>query len=201
MFLPLTSWHCISVTLTCVLEPERDPPPPPPTACIPSCGANAECKVVGNRGTCACLDGFHGRPELGCTPECVTTLDCEHDRACVNQRCIDPCPGACGSGAKCRVLHHNPLCSCPEGMVGDPFAVCLPAPGMLSAVSSPYHPFDIDNKFDVYLGTPPFNDGLLKQFANSFQLHLQSLSCHASLVHAAAMLSAHHQAAMLCAPV
>ena len=38
------------------------PAPLPPLTCNPSCGANAQC----NKGTCQCLDGFHGDPIIGC---------------------------------------------------------------------------------------------------------------------------------------
>lgn len=131
----MTNYHFHQQLWSCALEPDVEHPPgPPPTACTPSCGANAECKVVGNRGTCTCLTGFLGRPELGCKPECITSLDCSYDRACVNQRCIDPCVGSCGLGAQCQVSNHNPICSCPKGMVGDPFRICQPStPGMLHA--------------------------------------------------------------------
>ncbi|KAA0193423.1 hypothetical protein HAZT_HAZT000223 [Hyalella azteca] len=41
-------------------------------------------------------------------------------------RCIDPCVGACGSGAECRVELHKPICSCPKGFTGHPFESCRP---------------------------------------------------------------------------
>nr|XP_027235379.1 neurogenic locus notch homolog protein 3-like [Penaeus vannamei] len=125
--------YVLSLMPVCLCVAPLDPglettPFPPAAPCTPSCGANAECQVVGGKGTCACLPGFYGRPELGCTPECITNSDCVPTRACINQRCVDPCAGSCGVQAECRVLNHNPICSCPRGYVGDPFRACHPAP-------------------------------------------------------------------------
>lgn len=44
--------------------------------------------------------------------------------ACINQKCRDPCPGSCGSGAECRVVSHSPQCLCPPGYTGDAFRGC-----------------------------------------------------------------------------
>lgn len=46
----------------------------------------------------------------------------------MNQKCVDPCPGACGSNSKCRVKNHSPLCSCSPGYTGDPFLRCYLMP-------------------------------------------------------------------------
>lgn len=141
------------------------------------------------------MTGFLGRPELGCTPECITSLDCSYEHACVNQRCIDPCVGSCGLGAQCQVSNHNPICSCPKGMVGDPFRICQPAPpGMLHVSSSPYCSL-IENKLHA-----TWSRFIMNNYCY-FQLHPQSLSHLANKVHVAAMLSAHHQAIMPCARV
>ena len=38
---------------------------------------------------------------------------------------IDPCdPNPCGTGAVCEVAEGNALCSCPQGMTGDPLVEC-----------------------------------------------------------------------------
>lgn len=129
---------CVCVAVT----DEPQPPAPPEAPCVPSCGANAECQVVEGVGTCTCLSGYYGRPELGCTPECVYNYHCVASRACINQRCIDPCVGACGVAALCEVLNHSPTCSCPKGHVGDPFRSCRPAPpppGKERSLSSHHH--------------------------------------------------------------
>lgn len=96
-------------------EPVHDDP------CDPSpCGPNAEC----NNGECTCLLEFHGDPYSGCRPECVLNSDCPRDKACLNSKCKDPCPGTCGSNAVCEVLNHIPMCRCPDGMNGNAFIEC-----------------------------------------------------------------------------
>lgn len=45
---------------------------------------------------------------------------------------MDPCPGTCGLGARCVVINHNPICSCPPGQEGDPFNKCYAPIGKLS---------------------------------------------------------------------
>jgi len=37
--------------------------------------------------------------------------------------------GVCGISAKCDVVNHNPICSCPTGYIGDPFSACNRRPG------------------------------------------------------------------------
>jgi len=67
--------------------------------------------------------GYTGVPPL-CRPECITSSDCRQNQACSNQKCIDPCPGTCGINAKCQVISHNPICSCPPGYTGNAFMNC-----------------------------------------------------------------------------
>lgn len=59
-----------------------------------------------------------------CRPECVIHQDCPSNRACIRQRCEDPCAGACGFNALCTAQNHKPVCSCLEGYEGDPYAGC-----------------------------------------------------------------------------
>lgn len=54
--------------------------------------------------------------------------DCPKNRACSNNKCIDPCPGLCGNNALCQVANHNPTCYCINNYVGDPFVQCNPPP-------------------------------------------------------------------------
>ena len=63
-----------------------------------------------------------------CRPECVVSGECPLTRACVNQKCTDPCLGACGLQARCEVINHSPICSCREGQTGDPFRSCFDIP-------------------------------------------------------------------------
>lgn len=144
-FIPNSSLHnslfqnnfprCSSTTL--FIE-QREPINP----CNPSpCGLNTICKQSGDTAICECLPGFHGTPSAGgCRPECTISADCPRDKACSNQRCIDPCHGVCGFQANCQVINHSPVCSCPAPLIGDPFTLCrepLPEPPSNPCVPSP----------------------------------------------------------------
>jgi len=114
---------CISFLLIAITSPR-----PVENPCIPSpCGPNAQCRVVGSSPACSCLPNYLGRPP-NCRPECVTSQECPSNLACRNERCVDPCPGSCGAQALCTVVNHNPVCTCPQGYVGDAFVACTPAP-------------------------------------------------------------------------
>lgn len=96
------------------------------TPCSPSpCGSNAICKEKQNAGSCTCIEGYLGNPYEGCRPECVVNTDCPSNKACVNNKCKDPCPGSCGSNALCQIVNHLPLCTCLSGYTGDPFQYCV----------------------------------------------------------------------------
>lgn len=102
--------------------------------CIPSpCGPNTQCRKVNDNAVCSCLPGFQGVASgtIGCRPECVISPDCPRNRACVNNKCVDPCPGVCGYLAVCHVVNHSPICSCPPQYNGDPFVECQQIPGKL----------------------------------------------------------------------
>lgn len=89
--------------------------------CTPSpCGTNAIC----NDGTCTCIDEHQGDPYVGCRPECVLSIDCPRDRACVRNKCVDPCINTCAATAVCEVINHVPMCSCPQGKTGNAFYNC-----------------------------------------------------------------------------
>lgn len=99
---------------------------PPADPCNPSpCGSNAVCKD----GICSCSPNYHGDPYTGCRPECVLSNDCPRDKACIRNKCVDPCPGTCGHNAVCTVLNHIPICSCNQGSTGNAFVLCSPIPG------------------------------------------------------------------------
>lgn len=101
-----------------VAEPITNP-------CIPSpCGPYSQCVEVNGHAVCSCLTNFIGSPP-SCRPECTASSECSLDRACINQKCIDPCPGTCGLNARCQVTNHNPICSCSPGFTGDPFEQCM----------------------------------------------------------------------------
>lgn len=96
----------------------------PQTPCLPSpCGPNSQCRNANGQPVCSCVPGFIGNPPT-CRPECIINSECNQNKACVNQKCIDPCPGSCGIGAHCQVVNHSPICSCPALYTGNPFTRC-----------------------------------------------------------------------------
>jgi hypothetical protein len=93
--------------------------------CIPSpCGLNNKCRNINGKATCTCLPPNIDGPN-GCRPECVVSSECPVNLACVNKKCIDPCPGICGINARCETINHSPICSCSPNETGDPFVRCF----------------------------------------------------------------------------
>lgn len=113
-----------STSSTCILSFPAAPTITDPCDLNP-CGPNARC----NNGVCVCLPEYQGDPYVGCRPECVMNTDCVHDRACIRNKCADPCPGTCGRNALCSVYNHIPMCTCPAGMAGNAFVQCSIAEG------------------------------------------------------------------------
>ena len=92
------------------------------------CGTNADCRIHLQRAICSCIPEHFGNPYVACRPECVVDTECARNKACINNKCGDPCPGSCGTRALCDVVNHKAMCVCPEGYVGDPFLACRPIP-------------------------------------------------------------------------
>ena len=121
-FRNLMSLNHLAETLAPTAPAASDP-------CYPSpCGANADCNDRNGVGVCICRDEYFGNPYSGCKPECVLDTDCSRDKNCDDNKCKNPCPGQCGSGAECHVANHIIMCNCPEGYTGDPFSFCRPVP-------------------------------------------------------------------------
>lgn len=103
-------------------------PKPSGNPCIPNpCGPNSQCRSVGDTPACSCLPNYVGRSP-NCRPECVISAECPSTLACINERCSDPCIGACGVHTICTVLNHNSVCQCEPGYTGDPFSSCREMP-------------------------------------------------------------------------
>ena len=93
--------------------------------CNPSpCGRNAECTERGQAASCRCILDYVGNPYVECKPECTVNSECPRDKACLNNKCGDPCPGVCGAHASCAVNNHNPVCTCDPGFTGNAFFSC-----------------------------------------------------------------------------
>lgn len=96
----------------------------PQNPCQPTpCGPNSQCRDINNVAVCTCVPGFLGNPPT-CHPECTVNSDCPRNRACSNQKCIDPCPGACGINTRCATVNHSPICSCAPHYTGNPLINC-----------------------------------------------------------------------------
>lgn len=94
--------------------------------CVPSpYGQFAQCINHNGFGVCKCLTNYYGNPP-NCRPECTINSDCSNIKACINERCVDPCPGACGLNTVCNVINHTPNCVCRSGYEGDAFIRCQP---------------------------------------------------------------------------
>jgi hypothetical protein len=57
---------------------------------------------------------------------CSRNDDCPEYNACRNTACINPCAvdDPCAPNAICRVLSHQPVCTCPDGYIGSPETQC-----------------------------------------------------------------------------
>lgn len=112
----------------------------PTNPCNPTpCGPNSRCRAINGQGVCSCIEGYLGSPPT-CRPECVVSTDCLQNRACSNQKCVDPCLGTCGVNANCQVVNHSPICSCPAKYTGNPFVYCSEVIGKL----------DLQNHFYIF---------------------------------------------------
>ena len=87
------------------------------------CGPHSQCRSVNNFAACSCLPGYRGSPP-NCQPECRRSIECASNLTCINQKCRDPCPGACGASTECEVINHNTVCRCQQGFEGDPYEGC-----------------------------------------------------------------------------
>ena len=59
---------------------------------------------------------------------CLQNDDCPLYTACENTKCINPCAedNPCAPTAICKVLNHEPKCTCPDGYIGSPLTDCRP---------------------------------------------------------------------------
>lgn len=103
-------------------------PKPSGNPCINNpCGPFSQCRAIGDTPACSCLPNYVGRAP-NCRPECIISAECPANLACINEKCSDPCVGACGIHTKCTVINHNSICQCEQGYTGDPFSSCSETP-------------------------------------------------------------------------
>lgn len=102
--------------------PVRDELPVNP--CQPSpCGANSQCLERNGLAICSCVVGYLGQPP-NCRLECYSSSDCSQQHACINNKCVDPCPGQCGLNAVCQAVQHRAHCECIAGYTGNAYRLC-----------------------------------------------------------------------------
>lgn len=140
---PLTSCHqiplrktlCNNQLFVTLINNHCTVPELPRTApCEPSpCGSYSLCRVINDHAVCSCQPNYIGTPP-SCRPECTVSSECPQNKACINNKCQDPCPGTCGISARCQVVNHNPICSCVAGFTGDPFVRCIPEESKTNAI-------------------------------------------------------------------
>ena len=69
------------------------------------------------------MPGYRGNSP-NCHPECYTSSDCAQYHTCINNKCVDPCPGKCGLNAECLAAQHRAMCQCLDGFTGNPYSFC-----------------------------------------------------------------------------
>ena len=107
------------------------------------CAPTAICSTIRHNAACSCPSGFVGDPLVLCSPkedpipelakvECKVDSDCPSGRACLDNRCRNPCYelNACDITAVCSVVDTVPfrtmICSCREGWIPDTDRSCVP---------------------------------------------------------------------------
>ena len=60
------------------------------------------------------------------TAGCDNNDECPGHTACQNRLCVNPCAydDPCSENAFCQVINHSPVCTCPDGYIGDPTIEC-----------------------------------------------------------------------------
>ncbi|KAI5719789.1 hypothetical protein M8J76_014878 [Diaphorina citri] len=121
------------------------------------CPGNSTCISVNHEGTCSCLPGFTGNPEVraGCQPvpidTCSSDQQCKEHETCAKDdltglsQCQNSCDSvSCGVNAVCVVNNHEARCFCPPGSyVGDPNIECRQVPCVHNHDCSTSHACDL----------------------------------------------------------
>eukprot|EP00095_Tigriopus_kingsejongensis_P012598 maker-scaffold642_size120736-snap-gene-0.27 protein:Tk12598 transcript:maker-scaffold642_size120736-snap-gene-0.27-mRNA-1 annotation:"GH13743" len=91
------------------------------------CGQQAECDASNHRAVCTCPIEWVGNPMRECHQyECIQHNDCPNDKACIDNKCVDPClETTCGQRALCKSEFHISHCFCPPGLQGNPIVRCF----------------------------------------------------------------------------
>ena len=81
---------------------------------------------------------------------CDSNDDCPDYTSCRNRKCINPCAvdKPCAPSALCKVVNHNPVCTCPNGYIGSPHTRCTPRKSPTNKVEKYYTVKGINLKLD-----------------------------------------------------
>lgn len=106
-----------------------------PCAISNICNPDQECRVLDTLplrtvmcqcppDTVADITG-HCRAIIPDQPQCHVDGDCSDRDKCIKGRCIEACKvDSCGINAQCNSIHHQALCTCPHGFIGNPHLEC-----------------------------------------------------------------------------
>lgn len=126
--------HCYFIIITVlfilliILPIGEETPKVPGNPCEPTpCGPNSICEIKKGHPVCSCSPNYIGSPPY-CRPECIMNHECPHNKACIQEKCQNPCTKSCGLNAKCDVVNHTPFCTCISGYEGDAFISCTRIP-------------------------------------------------------------------------
>ena len=78
------------------------------------------------KNACISIVGLPTEPVLSIG--CYENDECPLFNACENTKCINPCAerNPCAPSAICKVINHEPECTCPDGFIGSPLTDCRP---------------------------------------------------------------------------
>lgn len=68
------------------------------------------------------LEGVSALSSFNKMSGCNKDAECPDSMRCVGRTCLNLCPSACGTNSVCRMFNHLPVCSCPPGYSGNPYA-------------------------------------------------------------------------------
>ena len=88
---------------------------------LSTCGKGAVCNGINHKAICECPPGYGGNARVSCVLlGCKSNSDCPTNKACINDRCENPCAvNPCTGNMDCNVYNHIVECACPSGYIGD----------------------------------------------------------------------------------
>ena len=91
------------------------------------CSVIAICFYVDHHAiTCTCPDGYFASGANCEKRECNGPQDCPayKSKCTLDGICVNPCDGVCSKDLICNLNQWVPVCTCPDGMRGNPYINC-----------------------------------------------------------------------------